>query len=472
MKLSTKLTILALAVSLPAGALIDSSQEPMSRERLLTLLRSHPEVTTLDQVPAVLPDDFLMNFVLKHGVKRKGERGHLVETVVSQSSSPQAPRAIVYDERSGFTVSYNGGAAGQTAPHRLDVMSFDATRKTFSLEQIDFPIQAGQPKLTTSDCKSCHGPNERPIFAMYPDWPAFYGSDNDELTGATATQEAEFGDYKKFRETVAKNHPRYRPLFDVNRVKKYLNTDVYASYPYRPDNSERARDVSRAFAFRPELRMGILYNRLTAQNIEKRIMSHKRFNEFAPYFLFNLLECSWSPAKAAAQAKWSQKVQSVLGKKTKTIAGGQLDYRQNLALFDLRVTDIDIRYSYDHAGYANEDASKSVMEVGYIGRYFNSYFDGSATIDELISASLVSTLSEANPSLKGSVKMWGLMDKYGHFEDRLKYDEKFFRQMDAMGKWIHIPYPASLSKVHHRESFTSDFAAQHKVVCNKLEGLL
>lgn len=46
-----------------------------------------------------------MNFVLKHGIKRKGERGHLNETKVSQSADPQRRLTIIYDERSGFIVS-------------------------------------------------------------------------------------------------------------------------------------------------------------------------------------------------------------------------------------------------------------------------------------------------------------------------------------------------------------------------------
>ena len=143
-----------LAVGATSLALIDVNQTPMSLERLIEIFKMHPEVQTLDQAPAILPDDFLMNFVLKHGVLRKGENGHLNETKVSQSADPLAPRALILDERTGFTVSYNGGGEKQTANQRLDTLSIDPAAKKFSLQKIDFPISNGQATPGLSDCNS------------------------------------------------------------------------------------------------------------------------------------------------------------------------------------------------------------------------------------------------------------------------------------------------------------------------------
>lgn len=438
----------------------------MDKARLISILESRSGGTTLDDVPALLPEEFLINFVLKHGVLRAGERGHLVETKVSQSSDPQGPRAIIFDERSGFSVSYNAGFENQTAGQRLDLLSFDQKTKKFRLEQIEFPLQPGHVQATTTDCARCHGPHHRPIFSMYPDWPSFYGSDNDELTGKTPVQVAEFTDYKKFRLGNGKNHPRYSPLFSNERVRRYLGMEIYQSYPYRPDNSEQVQNTSRAFAFRPELRFGILYNRLNAQNLVSQIKAHSRFKEFAPYFLFNLFQCSWGPEDSSTQTAWKAKAEQTLNHKLTFLSGGLLDYRQNWALFDLKLNDVDIRYSYDHPGYANKDASKKVMEVGYIGHYFNSYFDGSATIDELVAGHLAKELS-----LKG-IQLWGLKDKYRHLEQRYVYDAAFFQQMDEFGKWIHIPYPTLLAKPHHRETFTKEFQRQHNNICGQLKEAL
>lgn len=464
--------LVVLGFNSQSHALIDLTQEPMSEGRLVQVIESRPELTMLDQLPGVLPDDFLMNFVLKHGVKRTGERGHLIEKKVSQSADPLAPRAIIFDERNGFTVSFNGGMPGQSAGQRLDILDFDFGSKKFSLKQIDFPISAGHLALTTSDCASCHGPNLRPIFSMYPDWPAFYGSDNDELTGTTAVQTKEFSDYRQFLKMVATKHPRYSPLFSNARVQKYLGRDLYASFPYRPDTSAKTRDVSRAFAFRPELRLGIVYNRLLAQNLTASIVQHERYSEFGKYFLFNLLQCSWNPNHKKSLEKWLSRVQEVTGTKAKTLSGGLLDYHQNLALFDLKINDVDMRYSYNHEGYKNLDASKKVMEVGYIGRYFNSYFDGSATIDELLAAALYADQASTTSSLVGVAKPWGLVAKYSHLPERFKLDKVFFEQMDKLGQWLEMPYPAQLGPIHHRESFTAEFASDYKKLCSALEDVL
>src|SRR6185369_5906256 len=120
------------------------------------------------------------------------------------------------------------------------------------------------------------------------------------------------------------------------------------------------------------------------------------------------------------------------------LEGGLLDYRQALALFGLEVRDIDIRYSYDHPGYANEDATGKPMEVGYIGRYFNAYFDGSATIDELLAARIHEDLARDRPKLREAATRHGLTSKYQHLAERFRYDEAFFRQMDRWGEWIPI----------------------------------
>ena len=53
----------------------------------------NPGLKDLDELPAILPEEFRLNFILKHGIKRVGPRGHLVETRVSQSAVPNLPRS-------------------------------------------------------------------------------------------------------------------------------------------------------------------------------------------------------------------------------------------------------------------------------------------------------------------------------------------------------------------------------------------
>jgi hypothetical protein len=436
---------------------------PNSRHVLVDVFAKHPnELRTLDDLPQFLPADLKRSFVLKHGRDRKGERGHLVETRISQSADPLAPRAILWDEQRALLVSYNGGSPEQKNGHRLDVHWWSEADRTFSLEAVDFPLaaDAGSELLHRStECATCHGPRSRPIFSMYPDWPGFYGSDNDELTNArVAVQAAELADYRRFRKEVATKHPRYRPLFEGEGAAQQDE-----AFPYRPDVREDIHAPSRAFAHRPGLRLGILLNRLQARSLIEHVTHHPRYAKLGAFFLSHLLECR-TPLPPNAD------VEAALGAPIKSASGSALlHYRQLWKLFDLEVRDVDIRYSYAHDGYRSDDASKNPMAVGYVGTYWNSYFDGSATIDELVAYGLYEDQTKRQPSLAGIVTPNGLTRKYAHLEERFALDAKFFASMDAHGLWISIPYPKSLHDVHHREGFPAEHKKQHDDLCAALK---
>ncbi len=468
-------------------ALIDKNQPEMNKARLDALIQG-AGARTLDRVPGLLPKDFRINFTLKHGKLREGERGHLVERDVSQSSDPTAPRAILWDERSGFMISYNGGTPGQTEGQRLDVHEFDAQTKQFRLLGMEFngtsaPVTKGEAEIAEAHrkCSRCHGPSARPIFSMYPDWPSFYGSDNDELTDTSKeVQRLEAADYRSFRSLVERQRlPRYLPLFDNANVAAQLRgTQMYPSFPYRPNTSTAIENTSRSFAFRPSLRLGILMNRLMAQSAVERITKHPNYARFKALFLHDLLQCRWPNAADFQTSGWASAVQAANGAAPRMAPGGRtMHYRDLLKIVGLEVRDIDIRYTYNHEGYRTDDASTNVMSVGYMeGGYWNSYFDGSATIDELIGYALYKDLS-ADPafsSLNGLVtNPDGLVVKYERRAERFKFDENFFREMDKKGQWLPIPYPlALLNDKHHREGFPSRFANQHTNVCRALEAKL
>jgi hypothetical protein len=429
------------------------------------------QVTTLDEVPALLPDEVLRNFVLKHGIHRTGERGHLSERQVSQSANPDAPRAILWDQSTGTILSYNSGRADQTSNQRLDWHRFDPDTKSFALEAMDFPIATGKGQGKTygvhsgADCSSCHGPLERPIFSMYPDWPAFYGSDNDELTSTkVAVQVAEMRDYQAFRANAGKTHPRYAPLFAAERVKRTANVPIYPTWPYRQDLEENINAPSRAFAFRPGLRLGIVLSRMQAQMLAARIQAHKNYGALGKLFVHQLLQCSSDKTHARAHAS---AVAEALGEKPEGVLRGDLvHYRKIWALWNLNVQDIDIRYAYGNAAYANDDAEGKPMQVGYIGRYWNSYFDGSATIDELVAFLLLKEMKL--PAFDASQMANTLTRKYGQISARMAFDKPFFDAMDARASWIPIPYPEVLGKVHHRQGFPKEFKAQHTALCESL----
>jgi hypothetical protein len=451
---------------------------PLTPAALLPLLEAH-KVRNLDEVPALLPDAVLRNFVLKHGVHRTGERGHLSERQVSQSASPEAPRAILWDERSGMVLSYNGGQKNQTNGQRLDWQAFDPKTRAFHLEAIDFPIEAGNAKAYGkdggADCVTCHGPLERPIFSMYPDWPAFYGSDNDELSSTkVAVQAAEHHDYEAFRKGLGATSARYTPLFDAARVKRTAGVDIYAFWPYRPDLDEKITAPSRAFAFRPGLRLGVVLNRLQAQMLAARIEAHPTFPKLGTLFLHELLQCPSSPAAARTHA---ERVGEALGEKgppTALLHEGLVHYRKLLALWGLTVADVDIRFAYPNPAYGSDDARGKPMGVGYIGRYWNAYFDGASTIDELVAYLLWEHLAKTDPKVRaldaaGGLRENSLTRKYGHIQSRYAFDQTFFWSVDTRSPWIPIPYPKELEAPHHRQGFPAELREQHQKACAALE---
>ncbi|MCC6138641.1 MAG: hypothetical protein IT287_08405, partial [Bdellovibrionaceae bacterium] len=266
-----------------AGQKSIAADTPMSESLLLELLQTK-QVTDLDEVINILPPSFTAHFTLKHGEMINGPRGHKAEADVpgfGQHSEPMAPRAFVFDYTSGFAISYNSGVVSKGLPQQggqtLDTISFDFTKKTFRLAKIDFPINKGvTPAMNSHDCTSCHGPNNRPIFSMYPDWPRFYGSDNDELTGNTDIQKNENAHFLQFKTKVAPQHPRFSALFDPSTIKKYHGYNDYKLYPYRYDTSEVPSDLSRAFSFRAGLRFNLLYSRLLVQQLTQKIVDYKK----------------------------------------------------------------------------------------------------------------------------------------------------------------------------------------------------
>jgi len=256
---------------------------------------------------------------------------------------------------------------------------------------------------------------------------------------------------------VAPEHPRYRPLFDGDAEAPRSET-----FPYRPDVDTEIHARSRAFAYRPGLRLGILLNRLQARSLVAHVTGHPRYASLGAFFLSHLLACR-DPIAPGPE------VGAALGEPIRRAGtSARIHYRQLWKLFDLEVRDVDIRYAYAHEGYRSDDASGNPMAVGYVGAYWNAYFDGSATIDELVAHGLYEDQAKRRPALAGLVTPSGLDRKYRHLEERYAVDRAFFAAMDAAGQWIPIPYPKSLHDVHHREGFPASHAAQHDAVCAAL----
>jgi hypothetical protein len=401
---------------------------------------------------------------------------------------------------------------------------------------------------------------------MYPDWPRFFGSDNDELmlgvkyptaksipTNTDVVtrerikmQQIEHDTFMKFKFEIAPTHPRYAPLFSDAAYKVHgypEKSEDYPQYPYRSDveligEKLDPSDVSRAFARRAGLRFNLLYSRLNVRQVVSTIVSQKdQFDKFGTFFVYNIMRCAPELSNDAVIKKWKPALTSALKKVEADksiefrawdpagVANGRplteagtfalekgeisligkkkalLHYGQNLALFGLKINDVDMRFSYYHPDYLPQNAYRDlnpidVMQVGYLDmcgdskgsceKYFNSYNDGSTTMDEHLTANLLLELGKKNKTIadfmkkNGAAVNRGLLDKYSGktFEKRLKLDRPFFTRMDSLSKWFSLPYPyqkgdegkaTKFIEMHHRAPFNNTYRANYKAMCGILE---
>jgi len=548
----------------------DVEDEVVGLEEFLCLAHgssSSGESVPLQAVLAQTPASFRKNFTAKHGVPRPGERGHAYELLedflsseivdTGQSATPMSPRTLMWDEQTGFSISFNGDAPGQTGGARLDLMRFDRGRDAFELWALDLPIRAPvqpyRPHTPSDDCAHCHGPHARPIWPMYPDWPGFFGSDNDELTSDSVAARVESPLWERFVRCVVRKqsapecdgetsrtdhrgrfaglvgqgleqrlrqvwpvvepsaiadyvaaHPRNLPgedpmpdPGDTDAVLDWLGLRMHAAFPYRPDHAERSATPSRAFFHRPNLRLGVLYNRLLVRSVMARLREDPVFEPYQRFVALTVMDCGWGPdtqARAEIQRRFGAAVAGRLEPLGLEI-GPDTDVRQPLLLAALgsSVREVDMRFSHSNPAYAPLDATAAApladgpMDLGFIAyaerdpyavgassRYFNSYFDGTATFDELWAAAMLDALARDDEGLAAVYEPNSLTRKYTRFTPRMALDAPFFAQMDALGRWMPLPYPRQLRPIHDREPFykrkggRARFIEPYLAVCTEL----
>lgn len=531
------------------------------------------------------PSHMLQNVTFKRGnniekrvVGHLGPHGHLVSPNDSQSATPEQPRVIVWDEASGLSFSWNSGNLDHSAHGRVDIYDFDfdtSEHRLFAWLEKDGLVGADfRPSQGASSCTDCHGEVQRPIFPMYPDWPQFYGEFNDEMSGYPSGQTALRSDlrvmanefqpierrmYFDFLDNEAQDNLRYTPIFEA------LAQDSAQDHPYTPFRPAAIvrpfSHASRAFYHRPNLRLGVLYNRLAALQTFAKIKESPVFQQFPDVIFFALMDCNWDFVTGLGQQGRIDilgRVQSYLQQnpglgladmnfrgaafrpeelsatqRRQFYAGTQggasvyyaapeysqadyfqVPYEDLLKLLGLDIADIDIRFKHNSSLSLRNSSTgfeynvfdpkafyttQSVMDIGYMEdtyemnpicdnnntpcsysydgtymqglRYFNSYFDGSATTNELLAAQMLNYLTDptedfsSRPELDNvrghlrgmisnpNIYYETLMQKYRRFGGRLALDRTFFNRMDAMSPWIQLPYSPGLYSVQNRESF-------------------
>lgn len=242
----------------------------------------------------------------------------------------------------------------------------------------------------------------------------------------------------------------------------------------------------------------MLYNRLNALAVFERMRAHETYRAFERLIAFTLMDCGWG-ADDAARAAILTRFESAVGERLSSVGMSLGDtasphhrilYPALLAALDLQVRDVDIRFTYVNRqldpfdrDYTRRNVIRNVMAIGYYpyaspndnnaangsSHHFTSYFDGSATTDELLVALILSDLAAEEGSPYGALyELQSLRQKYERFATRYVLDRPFFEAMDALGAWFPLPYPRALEEPHHRETFTPEFRAQYEAVCAQL----
>lgn len=558
---------------------------PMGLDAFLCALMAQPtgaqEAQTMSDVIARLPFRFRKNLTFKHGVKHGLLRGHAMETKdLTTTATLERPRAVMWDEDTGFTISFNGGPVehsdeDQRSERELHMMAFGKESESFSFWSVDLPIRSKngvwqlhptQPEDAKANCRRCHGEESRPIWAMYPDWPGVFGSDTDELSKKNSHQGFERDALARFRSCVSTasppdtscaktglvqgdRHHRYATLFDARmeeglsaefqRVDKvairrylaerakgdarrkpqyrltpeamgalrggdvelraWLGLTLHEHFPYRPNHELQKSEASRALFHRPNLRLGALYNRLNSRRVMALMRKSPIYEPFKTLITFTLMDCSWRPSDAAAREVVLGALRDAAGAKLSAAkmvlptrdSNGKILYPALIASLGLSLRDVDIRFSHPNARFDSFDSdyntptlAATAMDLGYIAYgprdnnqasgsalYFNSYFDGSASLDELLVAQL---LEELGGKYSGLYKLNSFDFKFSDVASRFELDKVLFAKMDRLSRWFPLPYPKHLKAIHNRQAFlrkrggTYPFRDQHTAVCGQL----
>lgn len=369
------------------------------------------DATTPEAVLALLPAEFRQNVTF------------VFHSNSLQQGSKEAPRAILWDETGQFVLTLNGSSA-QRGHDAFEMLQVDPKTDQIHFYKIGFPLKKNFGHSVAeiqepAECLNCHGRNPRPIWKEYPNWEGVYGSRDDSLEGD------EKGDYEKFIKT-ARNHPIYSQLFPDGKSSEW-----HPLFPYRPDAKASAIRMETGFAYRPNLRLSSFLARMQVRRLTRAIVDTTEFGSKLEGFARAMMGCD----------------------------GGK-DSNAALGFFpELGMTKADFDLSDPYYASANDRLD-----------FTASYFDGSATLNEMMTATILAKIGEKNAAVRAAFYSRGLMDKYKHASARNQADWSLFQILDQQGRWFALPYMRDpyTRQIQKREFFTGIFRTQFNSVCSAL----
>jgi hypothetical protein len=268
---------------------------------------------TPEKIIAALPNDF------------RGNASFVYQSRSIQASSPSHPRAILWDEQTGFVMGFNGDSSLK-GYQSIEMEGIDRESGQIHFYNVDFPLRRdreGRAALKIEEpkvCLACHGQSARPIWQSFPNWMGAYGGFNDLI------QDDEVSDFESFREESSQD-PRYRSL----KIPQLASELEQQGTPIGLEN-------------RPNMRLGALLSRMNALRIRK------------------LLETDDSSKRREILSVFSG-------------CSSQEQILQLLSSLGLSMADLNI--SFDHEDPANDQLD-----------FLTSYVDGFSTTRELVTYQL------------------------------------------------------------------------------------
>ena len=336
-----------------------------------------------------------------------------------QGGTERDPRVIFWDEGSGFAATFSGDPLG-SEHDAIEMFQFDSKTARFEFLRQVFPLSktsTGLPDFSPkreASCLSCHGKDPRPIWAEYPSWSGVFGSDNDLLKAPEKTLFESFVSY-------AENNLLYGALFPPDIRKGW------PSYPYREETGPIAK-IRNSATFRPNQRLGQLATRLNAARAMRLIRQSPNYRENIPALLYGFLGCNGNGIQQTPAALTSLAAISLL--------------------------DLDLRVTF-------KAESQTIAELAE----GPSYFDGSASMNELIASKIFEDAVEFDKSYDEAYFPRGLFNKYKPGPRINMMDMALNIRMDGLGTWIPTPFRTEEVEKKHRELFNEDFRQNWENTC-------
>jgi hypothetical protein len=181
------LCFLLASISVNALALADmtadSNYGDVTYDKIVALIGSH-SITSLDELLALLPSEYRSHYTLAY----KSES--------LQCASATSPRVVMYGDDAKTVLAFNGDPK-QCGYNQLEVMQFNTKSKQFEFHEISFPAPGKKDSVHFSQnsqkCAGCHADHEasaglRPNWSEYPNWPGFYGENDDDINQSGQTR--------------------------------------------------------------------------------------------------------------------------------------------------------------------------------------------------------------------------------------------------------------------------------------------